>query len=242
MKLLKSNIIADKKFYAGDSRPLYLTNLVRMPRNWIWRSKTVRYSLNSQGYRAAEWDTLDWNNSILVFGCSFTFGVGISDTDTCSSQLSTLTNKPVINLGMTGASPMAQWINSSIISYNNITPHSVIYMWPPEHRISELLPNREIINHGPWTTTDWGKFWMAHKTQGIEFLRYLVWNTSKLWNCPVLHYHIDHSACNEISELTNLSLGPNDHARDWNGKTAHPGPLTNRYWAETFVKDLNGPW
>ena len=242
MDLLKANVIRNESFYALDNESLYDTNLKRMPSDWAWRSKKVTYTTNSQAYRSPEWDQINWEESVLVLGCSFAFGLGISDEDTCSSQLSTIINKPVINLGVVGASPMTTWINSTILAYNKIKPAGVIYIWPPAHRVAELHPNQKITNYGPWNADKWGAEWIGHTTQCIEMLRYCVYNTSVLWQCPVVHYHLEHKAHDRIPGLTILKCVSEDHARDWNGTSAHPGSLSHRQWAEIMAKDLNGLW
>lgn len=242
MKLVETNIANNESFYAGDSESLYLKNLQEMPPTWIWRNKKVKYSINSQGYRSPEWNTIDWSQSTLLFGCSFTFGVGISDEDTCGKQLESIIGSPVVNLGVSGGSPMLQWVNSSILVHNCVAPKAVVYIWPPAHRVVELLPTQRAVHHGPWSDADWGRYWITHDTHSLEYLRYLVWTTTAMWKCPVVHYHIDYDTCNQITELEPLGLGPNDYARDWNNGIAHPGPEANRYWAEKIANKLHGLW
>jgi hypothetical protein len=244
MKLLsRPNIISGTvNFFDGDNKSLLELNQKRMPDDWIWRTRTVSYNLNSQGYRAVEFDNVDWKNSIIIFGCSFVFGIGIDDDDTCSNQLSKLTDCPVINLGMAGGSPMSAWINSTILRQANVSPKAVIYLWPDSNRTSELLKNKKIQHCGPWTNISIGLKWAVHETQGIEYLRYLIWNTSSLWNCPVVHYTLSKKLTEEIPELKNslFSRGKikEDNARDWNGKNAHPGPETAKLWASLIFQDI----
>lgn len=57
------------------------------------------YTVNSQGYRCPEFDAIDWENSIIFFGCSHVFGIGLLDHETVANQLSLILNCPVINLG-----------------------------------------------------------------------------------------------------------------------------------------------
>ena len=59
---------------------------------------------NPQGWRSPhDFNTLDWNNSVLVFGCSQVWGQGLGYSETLTSQLELRLNQPVINLGIMGA-------------------------------------------------------------------------------------------------------------------------------------------
>jgi len=248
MELLKVDTTTDSYFYETDSRGLYHRNLRKMPQDWVWRDWPVRYTVNSQGYRSPEFNTIDWRSSMLIFGCSFVFGLGISDTDTCAHQLSTITDNAVVNLGVSSSSPIVPWINSTILRYNNVLPKAVVYVWPASHRLTELKSGRKIAHLGPGHGFDktlgsrLGDAWMCHPTQGIELLRYIKQNTSVLWNCPVLHYTLDHYISNNIEDIKILNHINGDFARDWDGKIAHPGIQSNKNWAETMSQDLNGLW
>jgi hypothetical protein len=135
-------------FGYSDSEELFKKNLKRMPEDWVWRNKQILYTHNSQGYRAPEWKDVDWNNSVLVFGCSFVYGVGIRREETCTKNLSDLLKMPVINLGCNGSSPLFQWVNSTILrSEYNVKPKAVIYYWPYSQRIAELRLGKDAINH-----------------------------------------------------------------------------------------------
>ena len=65
-----------------------------------YKDKTLNYTINRiQGYRAKEFTDIDWSNSVLFFGCSWVFGVGIDDpilTDIFTQQ----TGLDAVNLGM----------------------------------------------------------------------------------------------------------------------------------------------
>ncbi len=242
MRLIQNGKHYSSFFHDLDSEDLLEKNLKTMPADWPWRNKTVRYTRNSQGYRAPDWSKINWEESILLFGCSFVYGVGISDEDTCSYQLTHLQNKNVINLGVPGSGPMIQWANTTILRNNGITPRAVIYMWPSSNRTTLFLNNEEALNFGPWSEEKWAIEMLLHPSHGIEYLKYAKWSVDAMWSCPVLHYCLNSSTCNAIENIKFLSLQPKDRARDWNGKNSHPGPLTNKQWAETMSNDLNGLW
>jgi hypothetical protein len=61
----------------------------------------INYRYNSHGFRTAEFDRpID----IVCFGCSFTLGTGVHESDTWPGQLQSLTGMQVANLGHSGSS------------------------------------------------------------------------------------------------------------------------------------------
>lgn len=112
----------------------------------------IRYTLNSQGYRAAEFDQIDWNYSILLFGCSCTLGVGVDDSETIAVHLERLSGIPVINLGA-GASAMTfSLYNQVALKELKIKPRAVVNLWTSISRLTYFTPNTA-IGVGRWSTT-----------------------------------------------------------------------------------------
>ena len=64
----------------------------------------IRYNLNSHGYREKEFDSLDWENSIVCIGDSHVAGIGHHIDRTIPYYLNQITNMPTINLGIGAAS------------------------------------------------------------------------------------------------------------------------------------------
>lgn len=111
------------------------------------------YNCNSNYYRCPEFDTIDWANSIVIFGCSNVFGVGVDDEDTLSSQLSRLTNMPVINMGIGATSMEFSFYNSMILSNSHPTPKAVVNVWTAVERTTYYFRN-SINNHGSWNMNE----------------------------------------------------------------------------------------
>jgi hypothetical protein len=243
MKLLFNNYNKPNSKFAGlDSKELFENNLKKMPADWMWRHTNVKYTINSQLYRCPEFEIIDWNNSILMLGCSHTFGIGLDDSQTCSKHLSDLIQIPVINLGQGGASVMFQWANTCRLIENNINPKCVIYFWPDATRTLEFKDEPDVYHHGNWSLPNsrWAESWIIHPTHSTEFLRYAKISVSHMWNCPVLHYTHTKKDFEKNKDLKFLPRVPGDHARDWNSELgrAHPGPKTNRLWAEIIAQDI----
>ena len=118
------------KFIADDSEELYKSNLQIQNSDWHYRTKKVEYKLNSAGFRCPEFDTIDWQNAIVLHGCSQVFGVGIAEDETVTAQLRQLTDRPVINLGKVGASVTYTLANNMLLENNFPKPFAVINHWP----------------------------------------------------------------------------------------------------------------
>lgn len=196
------------------------------------------YGVNSQGYRCPEFDTVNWSNSVLMFGCSNTFGIGVKDTDTVSYILSSTLNIPVINLAMGASSCTYQWINSTILRTNNIQPRAVIYIWPEDARQS-IFYNNDIYETqavGIWSVGEN----LEYSKLGMKILldpyhapaiaKYQKDNVSVLWNCPVLQYTWLPESDNSVKSLPSVL----DKALD----KSHPGPKTHSRWAKFIASDL----
>lgn len=103
------------------------------------KSKELKYSFNDFGYRS-EFDYNELiNNSdyIVTIGCSFTSGIGLDYNQTWSYKLGKLLDKPVINLGIEGASHgYVMWQIYNVI--NNLKSKNIFVLRPPKGRRFEL--------------------------------------------------------------------------------------------------------
>lgn len=196
--------------------------------NWV--GPKITYNLNSQGYRCKEWDQYEWNDSILVFGASNIFGVGVCENQTMSSYIQQHTDISTINLGQIGSGCSAQWINSLRILENNITPRGVVYVWPDENRETEFKDDDgiKVDFSGHWTKRTFNSVWCRHQYQGTVLAQYYRDAIKLLWSCPVVEYRLQ-------SNDPDSPLNQIDISRD----RLHPGPETYKLWAELAVKELS---
>jgi hypothetical protein len=111
------------------------------------------YTTNSEGYRTQEFDTIDWSNSAVIFGCSNVFGIGVDDDDTLSSQLSKMIDMPVINMGVGASSMEFSFYNSMILHKQYPTPKAIIHVWSALERTTYYFRNT-LINHGSWNMNE----------------------------------------------------------------------------------------
>lgn len=217
-RLLETGDGNGPKFSGKDSHSRYLISLGSQPKDWIWRNRLVNYTLNSQQYRCPEWDQCDWQNSILIFGCSMVYGVGVDDSDTLSFHISKSLNLPVINLGQGGTGLGFAWTNSIILNEHNIRPRAVVYIWPDRSRQTEFLSEHSTVSHGSWNIENsWMMPLAIHDTHNYYWSQYTIRGIRQLWDCPV----IEASWYADIAGLSgSLCLPPIlDYARD----LAHPG-------------------
>jgi hypothetical protein len=208
------------QFTGEDSLTKYNRNLEQQPADWLWRTKPVHYTLNSQLYRAPEWKDCDWDNSIVVFGDSMVYGVGVDDSETITHYISQQTNTPVINLGQTGTGLDFFLANTIILKEHKIKPKAVVYCWPDRVRQTEFLSDSKILSYGPWNLdTSWMRALAIRNKHTFHRSKFMIRNMRLLWDCPI----VEASWYEEMSMLTHSDNLPFlDTARDG----THPGPKT----------------
>lgn len=236
MKLLECHHYNSNQWIGTDSEELYQTNLKIQPPDWYWRNHKVSYTTNSQRYRAPEWDDVDWNNSILVFGCSLVFGVGVDDNQTVCHELGRMLDADVINLGMPGGSCMGMWINTEKILNYNISPLAVVYNWPSANRVIELNDDTKNLGVGPWNIRrpdQFGNDWAIHPTQGLEYTKYALMSVRRSWQCPQIHRSWDPDLANFLQ--LPIPVVKVDKARD----CMHHGPESCTLLATSWATELD---
>lgn len=137
------------KFIFADNKPNLDKNLKIMGPDWHYATKEVIYTRNRNGYRAPEWDQVDWRESIVVIGCSMTYGVGVSEDETLSHYLNLLQGRPVINLGYPSCSNEVIVHNLATLMLKCPAPYAVIVNWTTLDRFA--FWGKDHIAMGPWT-------------------------------------------------------------------------------------------
>ena len=148
------NINSEEKnkviFFSGtDSESNFNNNLKKMPYNWHYREKEVNYKINDSGYRTDDWLKIDWKNSIVIFGCSCVFGVGLAEDEIISHYLQQMTGIKVINMGY-GAGSNDLMVDNCASMINNFGyPMAVIFGWTFPDRFL-FFSEKNHINVGNW--------------------------------------------------------------------------------------------
>jgi hypothetical protein len=232
-KFLPVDARVEKNFAGYDSKLLFKKNLEIMPPDWYYRNKTITYTRNKQGYRTQEFKKIDWSNSIVIFGCSNVFGIGVDDNETLSYQLSNILKVPVINMGVEGSSINYSLHNSVILKHFYPKPLAVVNMWTHYSR-TVYYYKRYLENCGDWNP---GNFyfsaWSKDDSHAASYA-IIASMTSKIFWQDTKYY--ESSFFPDTSKLLNCDLYRiQDHARD----LLHPGIKTLKLTAEQIANKLN---
>lgn len=217
-------------FISNDTQDVYNDNLKTRSSDWIYRSKNITYDLNSDGYRCVEFDHIDWKESIVIFGCSIVFGVGLAFEDTIGEQLSRIMNRPVINLGQPATSVSYAFYNSIILKERCKNPWAVIQLWSAFNR-SLVVKNNSLEHIGPWNYKNSDlhndkisndAFHFSYITKASKFL----WDDTRYVSASFFQYDTNTEPLKLI-----------DHARD----LCHPGIVTAKTTAEIIAEKIIRP-
>jgi hypothetical protein len=179
------------------------------------------YNVNSMGYRAPEFNTVNWNTVYTIQGCSACFGVGIpDDSDTIANQLSNRLGAPVINLGVSGSSIELQYFNTVEMIEAGIRPKGVFIMWPNADRFP-MFNNGELENCGSWS--DPKKLEWAFNSNSSMHNLYHARATKLLWagvGVPVVDFGHHPEAHAYVDVYLEKYLDWGTDGQHWGVKTA----------------------
>lgn len=117
-------------YFSGSDSKKNFDDLLKITSiDWHYRTKEVFYKINNSGYRTSNWDSIDWENSIVIFGCSCVFGVGLAEDETINYYLEQMTGKKVINMGYGGGSNDLMIDNCAFMINNFGYPKNVVFCW-----------------------------------------------------------------------------------------------------------------
>jgi hypothetical protein len=231
----------EPNLFAGtDTRELFETNLRKMPANWNYRTKEVTYRRDSLGYRSKEISEIDPSNFFVVYGCSFTEGVGLAEDETWYHTLANDLEMDYLNYGLGGTG--AECIHLNSISFVNNSPYKpkfVVLQWPAVGRQMwknlniwlDMIPQN--IEHRKQNFIEaYMQFQNSVKTQSYLFDNYISFmSTQAIWKAagvPVYNWSMN-SEWNQFMESdnqidtyypTDIERQPENLARD----VAHFGP------------------
>lgn len=202
------------------------------------RDNDAHYHQNSCGFRDHHrkdmWQE-DWKDSIVLFGCSQTYGQALEDQDTWAYKLEKLTGKQVINLSKPGTS--INFIALMLLkARQNIKPWAIVVNWPAIHRYYEWHTSRngfltfdiqnrdealyQFILENPEYQENQAQYhleasrlmWVSQPTRWVE----LTWNHSLKYDSSI-HYvealdraaddaHWGPQTCTHVAELVSDQL------------------------------------
>ena len=205
------------------------------PPGWQYKIRKITYSLNSDYYRCPEWNDIFWEQSVVMFGCSFTFGLGVDEEETVCYFLSKLIGKPVINLGVPGTGPMYALHNQILFRKLFPIPAAVINMWSSPYRM-HLFHKKDELDHvqvGQPDRVGFNKVWGESPMNPVRHCYFaskaaeLIWDRTKYVSAST--FPVFDPAITFIGDIEN------DYAAD----LAHFGPKSNFLLAQK-LKQLLG--
>ena len=219
----------------NDSQDLYQKNLLTQPDSWHYRHHSVSYTWNTNGYRCAEWDSVDWSLSHVIMGCSYAQGLGIDDSDTISAGVPN-----GVNLAQSGSNAYVIQYNSLRLIDAGIRPRSVkiiipdltrsVY-WGTQDWVDLTAHDLKLRGHGLNTSVrDYYQGWLAHSPNAEQATYMTVRSTQALWqavgvDCELYHHWMPYDSKFIIAPQLPQ---PVDLARD----CVHPGPITHSLWRD----------
>jgi hypothetical protein len=212
-----------------DSEQNYNKNCTALGNTWEYYNKKISYVFNEWGFRTKTFDGVDWKNSVVVFGCSNTFGTGLAEEDTVTVQLEKLLNMPVINLGISGSAVDLAAINSLILYKHYPRPKAVVHLWTDGERYSDFnnfktknVRHFNIHNPNFYPNLNWG-----------ERSKFYILADRELWNNCIPYYEATWFA--HFKETYDIDfLETLDKARD----LRHPGSISARTAAKKIAVGL----
>lgn len=229
-----------REFWASDTEELFKENLQKQGPDWYYAKHKVTYSLNSENYRTQEFNKIDWENSIVIFGCSHVFGQGLDDNDTLSSNISRLTGLYTVNMGVCGSSMMFSMGNQAILRTYYPRPKAVISLWPNidrttwfhAHSLEHMLPQH--IKYNPNESRDLIMAFTEDRYHPIIQATLNRMSMIKMWEdyCP---YYEGTTNLHDAESLDCDLINRDSNARD----CSHPGIEWAANAAKYIVERLN---
>ena len=240
--------VADKtlNWYCGDDLENYNKH---NKKGWDYYDSAdrLKYKFNSQGYRTKELTDVK-DDYMLVFGCSYTEGVGLYQEEIWCEKIAKLYDLDVINLAKAGTGPDIVALNNQLFVKNKFKlPKCVVIQWPNSTRKSfayienKLFPNtlrledRNInwvnVLDEPADTyemrdTQWYfNRWAVERGQYNYENLYHLHSVNNVWNSlniPILHWTWDGDFKLKFDKdlVTKVKTKMTGRARDM----AHDGP------------------
>jgi hypothetical protein len=235
------NLLPD--FVSVNEKTDYDKNKKKLGSSWRYFNKEVSYELNSNFYRAPEWNTINWKESVVVFGCSHVFGEGLAQDETVCYQLENLLDRPVINFGQSGTSTIFSWHNSIKFFETFGIPYAVIQLWTDFGRMPYYTED-EIKRIGPWSGGRWDNYdsdmkslyhlWNKNTVHSRTFFEFESKACNEFWKNKTNYYQ--GSFFKETAEISSCDYFEKlDDARDF----IHSGFLTHKRAAEVICENSN---
>jgi len=183
--------VGKNKWFGGDHEKLFKEHCKKFPSDWYYRTHEVNYTVNSLGYRAPEFSSIKWEESIVIFGCSTVFGIGVDDSETISSYLQDITNIPVINLGSGGKSINFIHHNSIILSEFYKLPLAVVIIWPNFSRFTMYKPEVVVsLSSASEFANFWSEYWLGTEHNAETYAYFARLASKNIFGSKCIYYDL----------------------------------------------------
>ena len=117
------------KWNSTDSEYHYHKNKDKIDSHYS--ATNVSYTYNDMGYRTINFNNID-SDFVLCFGCSYTEGVGVTDSETWPAMLENKVETQCVNLGQGGTGMHFQLINATQWIKNKMPLPKAVVLQIPE--------------------------------------------------------------------------------------------------------------
>lgn len=216
----------EAEFTEGDSEKIFKKKLKTKPADWTYRTKKITYRNNEYGFRTKSFDKIDWKDSIVIFGCSNVYGIGLADEDTIPCKLEKLLDIPVINLGIRSSAIDLNCWNSLALHEKYPYPRAIIHVWTSLDRYTVKIHDT-VFPYTPSSSNFDCRLEWAERSQ------IYVQADRALWKGKTQYYEASFFA-DTANELKIDHFKCPDVARD----DSHPGIVSTQLAAEKILINL----
>lgn len=235
-----------KRSWTGtDQEWRFKENLSSQPNDWYYRTAPVKYTINSNGYRTEDFKKINWSESVVLFGCSNVYGVGLDDKDTLATRLENIIGIPVINMGQGATSVNYNLHNSIILANGYPTPKAVVQVWPNYDRCV-YYQNKFIENHGPWDLEKNSYMDLWTTSESNPKINAIMAQTTfrQIWQSRTSIYECSFDGAS--AKLFDCTSYRNPDKKQWNAPAyqdfardlMHPGIETVKWAAEDIASNI----
>lgn len=251
----------ETKHYVQDSEENYIANKNKFGTSWRYYDLNLSYKFNRNYFRMDhQVEETNFDNYLIFFGCSYTFGTGLPINDTFPYLSSKTLNKDYINCGICGSGVDFVFFNAvNFLTTVDKIPRLLVVNWPPKERTFFWVNNEPVFygpRFGPFHTTYWNstyKNFMLADDHLMSRFEYYRKNLRKLCSKLGVNY-LEFTWADQIDGLQKIFVNPIEsmttenvnlyYARDVKephfgspaNRFGHPGILQHIKTSEEIVK------
>ena len=224
----------------NDTLKFFIRKQKELGGQWYYNNKKITYKYNTNGFRAQEFNNINWANSVLVLGCSNVMGIANRVEDSVPSVLQDILGIPCINLGISGSAVDHACWNSLILHENYPHPKAIVQVWSSTRRYTDFLDVGIVkadypifgVPMCPSNVQPWKSHYCVKHSWELRSKFYVAADRA-LWKDKTIYFEatfFEHSA----KQLEVPWVNEFDKGRDFD----HPGHGSCKAMAELIAKNL----